>query len=96
MRVFLRDEDGAEHEAAAPPDKGAPVVSIDAACPGCGARSPIEVAGKGIERHDDRVYYARAFHVGCGTRLGVLCVEVDTIFGIEEDQRVLNGRPRVY
>ncbi len=96
MRVFLRDEDGIEHEVDEAPSKLATVVQFAIDCPGCNAKGPILVAGAGIERHDHDTYYARAAHVGCGARLGTLCVEVDTIFGIEEDEQVLNGRCRVY
>ncbi len=32
----------------------------------------------------------------CATVLGKLVVTVSTIFGIEEDERVLSGRCRVY
>ena len=66
------------------------------ACPACGAPAPIEVRGRGIGRHDHDTHYAQAEHVQCGALVGELRATVDTLFGIDEDRRVLNGRPRVY
>lgn len=39
---------------------------------------------------------APAFCVRCKGSLGVLLVEMNTIFGEEEDRAVLHGRARVY
>ncbi len=44
----------------------------------------------------DRGATSDAGCVACGKTIGKLVVEYDTIFGAEEDERVLNGRPRVY
>ena len=56
---------------------------------------PMQLRGRG-PHCDDRSCSAVAVHVRCGAEVGYLLVEFDTIFGLEEDARVLNGRPRVY
>jgi hypothetical protein len=64
-------------------------------CPRCGVG--LKVAGRaGTEHHDHDTYYAEAGCVGCGATLGELQAKVSTIFGIDEDEAVLNGRCRVY
>lgn len=67
-------------------------------CPACGVAHeeglPVMGSGNHIENHD--TYKATALGKCCGKVLGVIRVKVSTIFGIEEDERVLNGRFRVY
>jgi hypothetical protein len=64
-------------------------------CPEC--RQPLVVGGAGSRpSKDDRAYEADASCLGCRKRMGTLRVETDTIFGVREDERVLNGRVRVY
>lgn len=68
-------------------------------CVECGM-SPMRVAGSGIhfasgkDRHD--TYEANAYCTQCKVRVGTLRVRMSTLFGIEEDERVLNGRCRCY
>ncbi len=68
-------------------------------CAECGA-SPMRVVGgesrfaTGKDRHD--TYEASAHCVQCKTRVGTLRVKMNTLFGLEEDERVLNGMCRVY
>ena len=50
--------------------------------------------GKSIESRD--TWRADAQCVSCGVHVGVLRVKMDTIFGIEEDERVMHGPWRVY
>ena len=53
------------------------------------------VSGSEMRRgHDEYVAVARCY--GCKAFCGTLYAKVDTIFGIEEDDAVLNGRARVY
>lgn len=70
----------------------------DGACPGCGC-TPFEVRGANLRtdpnrRHDGRMSDGRC--VACGDAVGHIYAIVDTIFGIEEDDRMLNGRAMVY
>ena len=46
---------------------------------------------------DDRAYVAEAYTECCNRHVGTMRYEPDTIFGIREDEAVLNnGRARVY
>lgn len=65
-------------------------------CPRCKAKGPVRVAGKNlrIESHD--TYASDGLALCCMKRLGTIRAVMSTIFGLEEDERVLNGRPRVY
>lgn len=61
----------------------------------CGA--PLVVGGTGATPSaDDRALECDAVCLACRKRVGTVCVEVPTIFGVREDARVLAGRWRVY
>lgn len=64
-------------------------------CPKCQA-TPFRIGGTGqtIESHD--TYRADGVCLACRKPVGVIRAVVSTIFGLEEDERVLYGRPRVY
>ena len=65
-------------------------------CPQCKSK-PLRVHGNGPRpSEDDRAYEADATSVCCGKVVGVLRAEVNMLFGVREDQAVLNGRCRVY
>lgn len=68
--------------------------SADCACPGCSA--PLRVLGSGREIGGHDYYRAKGFCASCRAYVGEIRAYVDTIFGLEEDERVLHGRPRVY
>lgn len=73
-----------------------PVFAVaDCDCPSCGD-APLRVQGTGrtIGGHD--WYRATGHCAACGARVGEVRAYVSTIFGIEEDERVLHGRARVY
>lgn len=67
----------------------------EGSCPACGA-AELPVAGRGryVETRD--TYAARGVALCCGEDIGIIRARVDTIFGVEEDERVLHGRCRVY
>lgn len=69
-------------------------------CPSCGREcekeTPFKVRGTGNHPIDHDTFSANAVALCCGAWVGTIRVKVDTIFGIEEDRRVLNGRCRVY
>lgn len=67
----------------------------EGACPKC-KHDPFLVAGTGqsVESHD--TYRADAVCLSCKERVGVLRVQVETIFGVEEDERVQGGPWKVY
>jgi len=65
----------------------------------CSPDYPLEVAGGRTTTSDDgRIVTAPAGCVRCKGSVGVLSVDLGegSLFGPEEDQRVLHGRPRVY
>lgn len=68
---------------------------VEGACPGCGA-VPFYVQGTGTHKHSKDVLRANGISKCCGDPVGYIFAKVDTIFGLEEDMNVLNGRARVY
>ncbi|HEX6051790.1 MAG TPA: hypothetical protein VFZ21_21125 [Gemmatimonadaceae bacterium] len=73
-----------------------PVGIAAGSCPGC-CTKPFEVRGGGPQRlPDDRTIRSGGRCVACGEAVGYLFAQPDTLFGLEEDERVLHGRPRVY
>ena len=45
---------------------------------------------------DDRAWEADAVALCCRSTVGILRVEMSTLFGVREDELVLRGRCRVY
>lgn len=68
---------------------------FEGACFKCGT-VPFKVQGGNMRVDDFDTYAADAVCVSCRDRVGTIRAQVSTIFGIEEDTRVLHGRPRVY
>lgn len=64
-------------------------------CPGCGA-TPFMVQGHGRHRHTHDTLRAAGTATCCGDSVGYIYAKMDTLFGLEEDEAVLNGRARVY
>lgn len=76
------------------PYDGATHVVVRGKCPGCGCE-PFHAQGHAdIERGHDT--YSCSSSCGCGHPSGRMVVTFSTLFGLEEDERVLNGRARVY
>ena len=67
----------------------------DGECPHCEAY-PFSVGGHGQHIHSHDTYAADASCIACGERVGVMYARVDTLFGLEEDEAIANGRARVY
>lgn len=92
MSQRLRIERAISYEWRNVDDDGA----VDGSCPGCGC-DPFRIVGvtkpEAAGSHEDRVGTQCA---GCKDPVGWLYVERASIFGREEDNAVLNGRPRVY
>lgn len=63
-------------------------------CPACRTEQA-QIRGTGIDRHNHDTYYGPAVAQCCGIEVRME-TKVSTIFGIEEDNAVLNGRARVY
>lgn len=99
VRVTLTDHTGKVHRVK-PPYKDAAFVATNLTCPHCGEEN-MKVAGTGKHidpdhRHD--TYKAQAVHDDehCRGHVGVLRVKVNTLFGIEEDERVFSMGVRIY
>ena len=75
-------------------------VYVPGACAKCGAKvgGKFKVQGRpGSRVRTYNTYESDARCVACQQSIGKLVATVSTIFGIEEDERViLYGRPRVY
>ena len=73
-----------------------PLVDVAGECPHC-QNIPFKARGDGNITRGHDTYEARALCCNCGVYVGQIVAKVSTIFGIEEDDRVLNGsRCRVY
>ncbi len=101
MRITIEFDDATKIKPASvreakPPYHNADHLIVDGACPLCGA-DPFPVIGKIDEQtHTHDTTTAPALSRCCGQRVGKMVVKFSTIFGIEEDNVVLNGRCRVY
>ena len=91
MTVTVIDTDDQRH--AATIAESGEFVTLDR-CPSCRSEHPA-IRGTGITHHDYDTYYAGAIAACCGARLRME-TQISTVFGIDEDRAVLNGRPRVY
>ena len=106
MKITIVLDDGSRHKAKLPYD-GATHLVLDLDCPhGCKRRyvanpnsmeqEPLKVAGSGIKHHNRDTYFADAIALCCKKKIGTIETKVSTVFGIEEDEAVLNGPWRVY
>ena len=98
MKIELITEDARTFECTLPYE-GCQYVNVEApnghkGCPDPGDGVLRIYGGAVTEGYD--TFEARAFCGRCHGRVGTLRVTVSTMFGIEEDRRVLYGRARVY
>jgi hypothetical protein len=71
-------------------------VVVDIPCPHCKS-APLEVRGRGKpERGHDFYKNTDTITLCCGEAVDWIRVKLDTLFGLEEDERVLRGPWRVY
>ena len=69
---------------------------LDFTCPHRGCKD-VGVQGSGKRPSaDDRAWEADGYSTCCKKHLGLIRAEVNTLFGVREDQAVLQGRCRVY
>lgn len=95
MKITLRTNDKADHNCSLPYE-GAAAVDVDdgTTCNHCD--EVLRVYSNQHQSCGDGSVKGRALCLSCKKEVGFLFVEFNTIFGLEEDQRVLNGRCRVY
>jgi len=89
MHLQIQRQSGIDKRAVSPDG------TVEGKCPGCDAE-PFYVKTHPPQGHDDRTWKAGAYCCDCGDPVGWIYWAADTIFGTEEDERVLRGRPRVY
>lgn len=77
------------------PYVGAAYVEVDGWACACGLNK-IHGTGERIESRDTYASEAVCADIKCRKRAGTLRIKVVTLFGIEEDEAVLNGPWRVY
>lgn len=95
ITLVIGDGEDARSIIARLPYENADHVVLDESCPNC-EHEPCRVRGRGTQWHGHDTHYAVGFALCCNAQLGRIEVKVSTIFGIEEDRRVLEGRHRVY
>lgn len=104
MKITLTIDD-VVYQARLPYEEAAFVLVDDIEkCPFCehkngevlGVKMKFKVHGrhKRIESHD--TYASDAHALCCGKQVGTLRVKMNTVFGVEEDERVLSGPWKVY
>lgn len=76
--------------------KGVDHADAEGDCPLCGAKA-FGVAGANMRVDSHDTYASDAFSTCCKRPAGTIYARVSTVFGIEEDERMLKyGRARVY
>ena len=92
--IEIQRRDGIDRRNVTPGDGAG---TAEGACPGCGTE-PFLVRGGNMTRlPDDRTYRAGGRCVSCNDPVGYIYWRTNTIFGLEEDEAVLeHGRARVY
>ena len=79
------------------PYKGADSVFVSREAHDCPETGGDEISVYGGTTHNDHdTHYAKCYCRVCGESVGQIQVKVKTLFGIDEDRAVLQGRPRVY
>jgi hypothetical protein len=95
VKIHFHPADGAKRKASLPFPEADHAV-VEGECPHCHA-TPFKAAGvRGSMVKTFDTYVSDAGCVGCKAVTGKLVVTVNTLFGIEEDERVRQGRCRVY
>jgi len=93
MKITIVLDDGSRHRARLPYDNATHVL-CKIACPHCKTKDPdgsIKISGTGIKHTTRDTYFADAIATCCMRKIGTIETSVETLFGIDEDERVLNG-----
>ena len=96
MKLSFHPTEGKVQELKLPfPEADAAVVQPPAPCPHCGAEEmKVQGTGKHIESQD--TYASNAITTCCSKHVGTIRAKVNTLFGIEEDERVFSMGVRIY
>ena len=86
--------DGTPHKVV-PPYSGAEYADVpDVDCPKCSEPLQVQGAGKHIVEYD--TYASTAVCTKCHEAVGELRLKVNTLFGLEEDERVFSMGIKIY
>jgi hypothetical protein len=96
VKLFLLPKDGSTRVRMKLPAKDAPSVPMEVACPSCGANPYLIFGGNKHISKDDLAYESDGYCTSCQAYVGTIRLEVETLFGLREDEAVLKGRCRVY
>lgn len=95
MKIAIHIEGETEPREASLPDRSSSFVVASGACPLC-RHAPLHASGSGEQVTGHDTITSACVCRTCDKRIGSIVVTMDSLFGIEEDRRVLNGRCRVY
>lgn len=107
MKIYLKVKEGPRRECKQPYENARHVLAAGR-CPKCDDYLCDPAAGIAFVEHfkvaggtpnassDDRAWECTAVCLACNAVVGTLRVEPGTLFGVSEDERVLNGKWRVY
>jgi hypothetical protein len=95
MKITLLSHCGRQIACSLPYDGAKYVVADGRQCE-CSRSEPLHVVGGRYKVRDEYEARSTAHCARCHGDLGELHVQFDTLFGVSEDEAVLNGRPRVY
>jgi hypothetical protein len=94
MKIILTTQDNSVHELE-PPPAGASDVGTPLTCPHC--HKGLRIFGRhGTKSRGHDYIEETALCSICQKPVGRIRVIIPSLFGLEEDKRVLNGRCRVY
>lgn len=93
MKITLKMK-GSTHKVKLPYEGASYAEIPDMKCPHCHEDLTVQGTGKHIASHD--TYAADAICVKCKKFVGELQAKVNTLFGIEEDQRVFSMGIRIF
>ena len=93
MKTTLVMADG-RHKVVTPYEGAAYANVPDVDCPHCKKPLQVQGTGKHIDSYD--TYAATAICTACEKAVGKLEVKVNTLFGLEEDERVFSMGVKIY
>ena len=93
MKIQFEPKEGPRRDCTMPYE-GAKFVEPSGVCPSCAVEPWKIQGGDPVRGHDTISCVAQC--TACKAMVGQIIVTISTIFGLEEDDRMLNGRCRVY
>ena len=95
MKIFLLVSTGPRRKCKLPHPEADHAI-VEGKCPECGSEN-FGAQGKNMRpSEDDQAYEADGYSTCCKKSVGTIRTEMNTLFGVREDNAVLNSRFRVY